>query len=129
MAILDKALIFFNNEVLESGAVANIDLGVGGDAIGQELTLTIVANEAVGAEMQFVLGTLDEPATTDTAGQQEVNGALVISPATSSSVKPAGTVIFQCRVPKGARRYLYLAEVNGTGSAGKKITAYLSKEL
>lgn len=127
MAILDKALIFFNNEVLEPGAIANIDLGVGGDAIGQELTLTIVANEAVGAEMQFVLGTGDEPATVDTAGQQESNGALVVSPV--NSAKPAGSVIFQCRVPKGAKRYLYLAEVNGSGSSGKKVTAYLSKEL
>lgn len=127
MAILDKALIFFNNEVLAPGAIANIDLGAGGDAIGQELTLTIVANEAVGEEMQFVLGTGDAPATVGSAGQLEAKGALVVSPA--NSPKPAGAVIFQCRVPKGAKRYLYLAEVNGGGSSGKKITAYLSKEL
>ena len=129
MAILDKALIFFNNEVIDSESIANIDLGAGGDAIGQELTLTIVANEAIsGDPMQFVLGTLDAPAATlDDVGTYESKGALVVSPL--NSAKPAGAIIFQCRVPKGAKRYLYLVEYNGSGSSGKKITAYLSKEL
>lgn len=128
MAILDKALIFFNNEVVPASGIANIDLGAGGDAIGQELTLTIVANEAINGEpMQFVLGTMDAPTTWEDAGQLEENGALVVSPGIPK--KPSGAIIFQCRVPKGAKRYLYLAEVQGNGTGGKKITAYLSKEL
>lgn len=133
MAILDKALIFFNNEAVIGGDVANIDLGAGGDAIGQELTLTLVANEDIpeGDTFQFLLGTADKAISAEDEenfpdGTAE-NGALVLAPMIRKA--PAGGVIFQCRVPKGAKRYLHLLELNGSGTSGKKISAYLSKEL
>ena len=131
MAILDKALIFFNNEVVPAGGVANIDLGAGGDAIGQELTLTIVANEAISGDlMQLCLGTADKAINLEIDEHPDGSvekGALVVSPLVGDA--PAGGVIFQCRAPKGAKRYLYLADLPGGGTHGKKITAYLSKEL
>lgn len=131
MAILDKNLIFYNNEVVPAGGIANIDLGAGGDAIGQELTLTIVSNDGYSGEsIQFCLGTADKAITLEDEnipdGSAE-KGALVSSPTVSDV--PVGGVIFQCRVPKGAKRYLYLADMLGLGTGGKKITAYLSKEL
>lgn len=129
MAILDKELIFWNNEVVAAAGISNIDLGAGGDAIGQELTLTIVANEATAAPgSQFILGTGDAEATAEGAGMEASKGTLIMSPVLDGDY-PAGAILFQCRMPKGAKRYIFLNEINGGGSNGKKITAYLSKEL
>lgn len=126
MAILDKALIFFNNEEFDSvkpGAL--IDLGKGGDAIGQELTLTITAT--AGSTMgSFRLLTSDTPNIAEARDTSAQAGGCLLQTPEDCQGTAADPIMFQCRVPKGAKRYLALLM---TGEGGGTFTAYLSKEL
>lgn len=126
MAILDKALIFFNNAEFDSvkpGAL--IDLGKGGDAIGQELTLTITAISG-GTMGSFRLLTSDNPNIAEAKDTSDQAGGCLLQTPDECMGTAADPIMFQCRVPKGAKRYLALLM---TGEGGGYFTAYLSKEL
>lgn len=126
MAILDKALIFYNNEEFDSAKPgALIDLGKGGDAIGQELTLTITAT-AGNTSGSFRLLTSDNPNIAEANDTSDQAGGCLLQTPDECLGTAADPIMFQCRVPKGAKRYLALLM---TGDGGGAFTAYLSKEL
>lgn len=122
--ILDKELLFGEKQAVTATAASTktIDLKVGGDAIGQELTVKAVVGTAFagGTSLQFKLQTSSDNSTwTD----------LLMTGAVATANLKAGSVPFDVRVPKGAQRYLRMQYVaTGTFTAGT-VTAFLTKEL
>lgn len=121
--ILDANLIFSKDQAVTADADSSIiDLGQGGDAVGQELTIRAVVTSAFAGltSLAIVLKTSEnKSAWTD----------VILTPTIAAAKLTAGAEILCIRVPKGLQRYVKLAyDVTGTGTAGK-VTAFMSKEI
>ena len=122
--ILDAELIFSEKQAVTTTAASTktLDLQVGGDAIGQELTVKAVVGTAFagGTSLQFKLQTSDNNSSwTD----------LIMTGTVETAELKSGAVPFDVRVPKGAKRYLRMQYVaSGTFTAGT-VSAFLTKEL
>lgn len=130
MAILDKELVFCSKTAVTAGVLgAPLDLSAGGDAIGQELTLFIVANTAItGGAVSYSLHSADTytAGATGNVSTAVANGCLIQSAVMNATANP-GDVLFSVRLPKGIKRYLWL--VASAAATSGTITAYISKEL
>ena len=150
MAILDAKTVFANSVAVSgatgtfaaikgtttwSGAIADgaaqvVDQEKEGDAVGQELTIKIVAGgtAAIGgttaSTMTFHLQTSD----TTVDGNFE---DLLITPALKVGGVLPGTEIYSFRVPSGSKRYLrFTAEIGGASvSAGGAVSIFATRDL
>lgn len=121
--IIDKDLMFSDKlEIKASKSSTVLDLGVAGDAVGQELTIhAFVTTTFAGAtSLQIDVQTSDDNSTFET---------LVQSRAIPVANLTKGAEVFCVRFPKGVKRYVKLAyTIAGTGTAGN-LTAFASKDL
>lgn len=122
--ILDAELIFSEKQAVTTTAASTktIDLQVGGDAIGQELTVKAVVGAAFtgGTSLQFKLQTSDD--------NSEWTDLIMTGTIAAADLK-SGATPFDVRVPKGAKRYLRMQYVaSGTFTAGT-VSAFLTREL
>lgn len=115
--ILDKFLMFSNKQAIATGDSDVLDFVEGGDAIGQELTLNVMAVSAVTGSVSVKLQTAD-----NAEGDWK---DLVISPTVTNV--PAGGTIFKIRVPQGMKRFAKLV-YTADGATGT-VSAFLSKEI
>ena len=119
--ILDANLIFSKDQALTADADSSvIDLGQGGDAVGQELTIRAVVTSAFAGltSLAIVLKTSADNSTWKN---------VILTPAIAVANLTAGAEILCIRVPKGLQLYVKLA-YDVTGTAGK-VTAFMSKEI
>ena len=129
MAIIDAELMFSKDQKPD-GVSEIIDLKAPGDAVGQELTIHVVATETADLEEGGIV--IIQLVTSDTreegAGQFEV---VLQSGSIYAEKVVKGAEIFCVRVPHGLKRYVALKYVldGGMFDNGGKITAYMSKEL
>lgn len=126
MAILDKLLVFSEDQAVTATAYSTntLDLGQGGDAVGQELTLRVLVTEAFATltNLRIIL----ETRAAGTDDWEEV----VLSTAIPAAKLTKGREIFCVRVPRGLKRHVVLTyNVGGSNATAGKVTAYLSKEL
>jgi hypothetical protein len=121
--IIDRDFMFANAKAVTTTGNSNVvDMGAGGDAVGQELTF----HNVVGADFAGLTSlTIKVQTSDDNSSWKDV----VISPAVAAADLVAGADVFQVRVPKGLGRYVRLNyNVSGTGTAGT-ITSFASKDL
>ena len=123
--IIDKDLLFSNEQAITGTAASTnvIDLGEGGDAIGQELTIHAVVKTSFATLTSL---TVKVQTSADNSNWADV----VLGPAIPVASLKAGKDIFCVRVPQGLKRYvrLYYTVAGSNASAGK-ITAFASKDL
>lgn len=121
--IIDRDFMFANGKALTTTANSDVvDMGAGGDAIGQELTF----HNVVGADFA---GLTSLTVKVQTSGDKSSWKDVVISPAIAGADLVAGADVFQVRVPKGLGRYVRLNyTISGTATAGT-ITSFASKDL
>lgn len=123
--ILDADLVFSNKQAVTTTATSTneIDLGVAGDAIGQELTIHVVVDTAFAT-----LTSLAVSLETSTDGS---TWATVLSgPAVPRASLTKGANIFCVRVPQGLSRYVRMKyTVGGSDATAGKVTAFASKDL
>lgn len=122
--ILDAELIFSEKQAVTGTAESTktLDLQVGGDAIGQELTVKAVVGAAFtgGTSLQFKLQTSD-----DKSAWKD----LIMTGAVAAADLKSGAIPFDVRVPKGAKRYLRMQYVAVGTFSGGTVSAFLTKEL
>ena len=121
--ILDAELIFSEKQAVTTGTAEStktLDLQVGGDAIGQELTVKAVVGAAFtgGTSLQFKLQTSDDK-----------SGDLIMTGAVAAADLKSGAIPFDVRVPKGAKRYLRMQYTAVGTFTGGTVSAFLTKEL
>jgi len=149
MAILDAKTVFANavdvsgatgavtaikGTTTWSGAIANgaaqvVDQDKAGDAIGQELTVKIVAGGTAAiagttaSTLTFKLQTSDTTTDGDFAD-------LLITPALKvDGVKP-GTEIYAFRIPSGSKRYMrFTASIGGASISTGAVSIYATRDL
>lgn len=123
--ILDAQLFFSEKQAVTTGTATStkeIDLQAEGDAIGQELTAKAVVGTAFagGTSLTFKL---------QTSADKTTWADLLLTGAIPLANLKAGTVPFDVRVPKGAKRYLRMQYIAaGTFTAGT-VSAFMTKEL
>lgn len=125
--IIDKELLFSEKQAItKSEASANvIDLGAGGDAVGQELVVHCIASTgfAGATAVSVAIETADAP--TGATWHKLATGPQK----TEAADLAAGKELCGIRMPPGAKRYVRLYyTVAGSISAGA-VTAYASKDL
>lgn len=123
--ILDADLVFSNKQAVTATATSTneIDLGVAGDAIGQELTIHVVVDTA--------FATLTSLAVSLETSANNSDWTTVLSgPAIARASLTKGASIFCVRVPQGLSRYVRMKyTVGGSDATAGKVTAFASKDL
>lgn len=117
--ILDKELVFIDAATnAASTTTSAIDLGAGGDAVGQELTFHFVLKTkgSITAISSVAIQTCDTSGGTYTTLVQ--SGPLTLV---------EGEELFCVRVPKGLKRFVRIV-ITATGTGGH-IVAFASKDL
>ena len=123
--ILDADLLFSNKQAVTTTATSTneIDLGVAGDAIGQELTIHVVVDTAFAT-----LTSLTVSLETSTDGSTWTT--VLSGPAVPRASLTKGASIFCVRVPQGLSRYVRMKyTVGGSNATAGKVTAFASKDL
>jgi len=123
--ILDKDLIFSSEQAITSDAASTnaLDLGQGGDAVGQELAIhaVVTVNFATLTSLTIKVQT-----SSDNSNWEDV----VLSPAIVAASLKKGAEVFCVRVPKGLKRYVRLYyDVTGSNATAGKITAFMCKDI
>ena len=123
MAILDANLLFSDVQKITGTATSKaVDFQEPGDAVGQELTIRVIAAETFAGinGVQIKLQT-----SADNSAWEDV----IMTPEIPVAKLTRGAEVFRVRTPNGLKRYARLQYVvNGNASAGS-FTAYMSKEL
>ena len=124
MAILDANLVFSKDQAITATANSNgqINLGVRGDAVGQELTLRVIVTEtfATLTSLAIALQTTENNNWVD----------FLLTPAIPVAKLKKGAEIFCVRIPHGLSESVRLKyTVTGSNATAGKVTAYMSKEL
>lgn len=124
--IIDAELMFSNKQAVTATAASTVelDLGVAGDAIGQELTIHVIVDTAFDKLTSLTV------AVQTSASSGSGMATVVTGPAIALASLVKGAEIFTVRVPKGLKRYVQLYyTVAGTAPGNGKITAFASKDL
>lgn len=122
--ILDRDNVLFDAALTKTGTSNVLDLGQGGDAIGQELTFhNVIRTTFAGAtSLTIQLETCDTAAGT--------YKAVVVSPAIAAADLTAGNDVFCVRVPKGLKRFVRITyTVAGSTVTAGAINSFVSKDL
>ena len=123
--ILDADLVFSSKQAVTATAASTnrIDLGVAGDAIGQELTIQVVVDT--------VFATLTSLTVSLETSANDSDWTTVLSgPAIARASLTKGANIFCVRVPQGLSRYVRMKyTVGGSNATTGKVTAFASKDL
>lgn len=123
--ILDADLVFSNKQAVTATAESTnaLDLGVAGDAIGQELTIHVVVDT--------VFATLTSLTVSLETSANNSDWTTVLSgPAIAAASLTKGASIFCVRVPQGLSRYVRMKyTVTGDAATTGKVTAFASKDL
>ena len=123
--ILDKDLIFSDKQAVTADAASTnaLDLGQGGDAVGQEL--------AIHAVVQTTFATLTSLTIKVQTSADNSNWAdVILTPAIAAADLVKGAEVLYIRVPKGLKRYVRLYyDVTGSNATAGKITAFMSKDI
>lgn len=124
--ILDADLVFSNKQAVTATAESTntLDLGVAGDAIGQELTIHVVVDTAFSTLTSLTV-------SLETSANNFQTWTTVLSgPAIARASLTKGASIFCVRVPRGLSRYVRLKyTVGGSNATAGKVTAFASKDL
>lgn len=124
--IIDAELMFSNKQAVTATAASTVelDLGVAGDAIGQELTIHVIVDTAFDKLTSLAV------AVQTSAASGSGMATVVTGPAIALASLVKGAEIFTVRIPKGLKRYVQLYyTVVGTAPDNGKITAFASKDL
>ena len=125
MAILDKLLVFSEDQAVTATAASTnaIDLGQGGDAVGQEPTIRALVTVPFATLTSL---TVKLQTSSDNSNWDDV----LLTPAIAAASLVKGKEIFCVRVPHGLKRYVRLNYVvAGSNATAGKVYAYMSKEL
>ena len=124
MAILDKLLVFSEDQtVTVTAPTGSIDLGQGGDAVGQELTIRVLVTQTFASLTSL---TVKLQTSSDNTNWEDI----LWSAAVVAADLVRGREIFRIRAPHGLKRYVRLSyAVDGSDATSGKLTAYMSKEL
>lgn len=114
---------------IEKGYSQVVDQDKAGDAVGQELTIKAV----VGGTAAIAGGTASTAQiklqTSDTTTDGDFTD-LILSPAISVNGVVPGTVLFECRVPSGSKRYLRATvAVGGASVTAGSLSIYATRDL
>lgn len=123
--ILDADLVFSNKQAVTATAASTneIDLGVAGDAIGQELTIHAVVDTAFATLTSLTV-------SLETSADGSAWTTVLSGPAIARASLTKGARIFCVRVPQGLSRYVRLKyTVGGSNATAGKVTAFASKDL
>lgn len=123
--ILDADLLFSNKQAVTTTATSTneIDLGVAGDAIGQELTIHVVVDTAFATLTSLTV-------SLETSANGSTWTTVLSGPAVPRASLTKGANIFCVRVPQGLSRYVRLKyTVGGSNATAGKVTAFASKDL
>jgi len=123
--ILDADLVFSNKQAVTATATSTnkIDLGVAGDAIGQELTIHAVVDTAFATLTNLTV-------SLETSADYSTWTTVLSGPAIARASLTKGASIFCVRVPQGLSRYVRLKyTVGGSNATAGKVTAFASKDL
>ena len=123
--ILDADLVFSNKQAVTATATSTnkIDLGVAGDAIGQELTIHVVVDTAFATLTSLTV-------SLETSADDSTWTTVLSGPAIARASLTKGASIFCVRVPQGLSRYVRLKyTVGGSNATAGKVTAFASKDL
>lgn len=123
--ILDADLVFSNKQAVTATAESTntLDLGVAGDAIGQELTIHVVVDTAFSTLTSLTV-------SLETSANNSTWTTVLSGPAIARASLTKGASIFCVRVPRGLSRYVRLKyTVGGSNATAGKVTAFASKDL
>ena len=123
--ILDADLVFSNKQAVTATAESTntLDLGVAGDAIGQELTIHVVVDTAFATLTSLTV-------SLETSANNSTWTTVLSGPAVPRASLTKGASIFCVRVPQGLSRYVRLKyTVGGSNATAGKVTAFASKDL
>lgn len=123
--ILDADLVFSNKQAVTTTATSTneIDLGVAGDAIGQELTIHVVVDTAFATLTSLTV-------SLETSADGSTWTTVLSGPAVPRASLTKGANIFCVRVPQGLSRYVRMKyTVGGSNATAGKVTAFASKDL
>jgi hypothetical protein len=123
--ILDADLVFSNKQAVTATAESTntLDLGVAGDAIGQELTIHVVVDTAFAALTSLTV-------SLETSANNSTWTTVLSGPAVPRASLTKGASIFCVRVPQGLSRYVRMKyTVGGSNATAGKVTAFASKDL
>ena len=123
--ILDADLVFSNKQAVTATAESTktLDLGVAGDAIGQELTIHVVVDTAFATLTSLTV-------SLETSANNSTWTTVLSGPAIARASLTKGASIFCVRVPQGLSRYVRLKyTVGGSNATAGKVTAFASKDL
>ena len=123
--ILDADLLFSNKQAVTATAESTntLDLGVAGDAIGQELTIHVVVDTAFATLTSLTV-------SLETSANNSDWTTVLSGPAIARASLTKGASIFCVRVPQGLSRYVRLKyTVGGSNATAGKVTAFASKDL
>lgn len=123
--ILDADLLFSNKQAVTATATSTnaLDLGVAGDAIGQELTIHVVVDTAFATLTSLTV-------SLETSANNSTWTTVLSGPAIARASLTKGASIFCVRVPQGLSRYVRLKyTVGGSNATAGKVTAFASKDL
>lgn len=120
---IDKLLEFSDSQAVTATADSSvIDLGPGGDAIGEELTIHVICTKDYSGAGTLTIGLK----TGDTSSPAEL---VLSSGAIPAASLKAGREVFCVRVPQGLKRYAKLAYTVASTLTGGAISAFVSREL
>ena len=123
--ILDADLLFSNKQAVTATAESTntLDLGVAGDAIGQELTIHVVVDTAFATLTSLTV-------SLETSANNSDWTTVLSGPAIARASLTKGASIFCVRVPQGLSRYVRMKyTVGGSNATAGKVTAFASKDL
>lgn len=123
--ILDADLLFSNQQAITATAESTntLDLGVAGDAIGQELTIHVVVDTTFATLTSLTV-------SLETSADDSTWTTVLSGPAIAAASLTKGANIFCVRVPQGLSRYVRLKyTVGGSNATAGKVTAFASKDL
>ena len=123
--IIDAKLLFSNKQAVTATAASTnvIDLGVAGDAVGQELTFHVIVDTAFATLTSLAV-------SLETSVDNNTFTSVLSGPAIARASLTKGAEIFTVRVPKGLARYVRLYyTVAGSDATAGKVTAFASKDL
>lgn len=123
--ILDADLVFSNKQAVTATAESTntLDLGVAGDAIGQELTIHVVVDTAFATLTSLTV-------SLETSANNSTWTTVLSGPAIARASLTKGASVFCVRVPQGLSRYVRMKyTVGGPNATAGKVTAFASKDL
>ena len=123
--ILDADLVFSNKQAVTATAESTntLDLGVAGDAFGQELTIHVVVDTAFATLTSLTV-------SLETSANNSTWTTVLSGPAIARASLTKGASVFCVRVPQGLSRYVRMKyTVGGSNATAGKVTAFASKDL